>query len=150
MPDVVYKLDSARDNELTAHLWDCDSAFIPQLSKRVDIGEYASKIARSATRFEAWSGDSLVGLVAVYCNDSTLKYAFISSVSVLPGWRGRGIAIYLLRWAIEHVRERGFERVRLEVAPENARARHLYERLRFSDAALLGESVMELNIGVHQ
>ncbi len=112
--------------EIEKHLWACDDAFLPRLSERVSIDEYAHKLAERAERFEVWSADELVGLVATYCNDSEGRTAFISSVSVLPAWQGRGIASHLLACCIAHTSGLGFARIELEVDRRNAAAAGLY------------------------
>lgn len=51
----------------------------------------------------------------------------ILSLAVDPDWQGKGIAKGLLPGAIERLRARGCDCVRLEVRPENEAARRLYE-----------------------
>ena len=79
---VEYLLNKASELEIAKHLLHCDADFIPPLSNRIDINKYAQKIASRATRFEAWSDSTLVGLVAAYCNDQENHIAYITSVSV--------------------------------------------------------------------
>lgn len=52
---------------------------------------------------------------------------FISSMAVDVGYRRRGIAKRLLRWACEQAAQRGFDRVSLHVWADNEPARRLYE-----------------------
>jgi ribosomal protein S18 acetylase RimI-like enzyme len=112
--------------DVVAHLRDCDDSFVPLLSGRVDLDAYAEKIVGHAERFEAWSSDRLAGFVAVYCNDPQRRIAFVTSVSVLPHWRGGGLGDRLLTACIAHVRQAGFERLELEVDRRNMAARQLY------------------------
>lgn len=114
------------------HLRACDDAFLPPLSSRVDICDYAQKIADKAQRFEACVNDKLVGLVAVYVNTPDRGSAFITSVSVLPGCQGRGIASRLMEDCITHVRVLGFARLELEVGRNNAPAIALYGKHGFT------------------
>jgi ribosomal protein S18 acetylase RimI-like enzyme len=132
MSAVGYHVDRATAREIAAHLAECDADFVPPLSSRLNVDEYAWKLARRATRFEAWDGDRLVGLVAAYCNDLESGQAFISSVSVLRGWGGRGIAARLVERCLAHARALGLRRVALEVDAANAPARRLYERQGFT------------------
>ena len=67
--EIDYLSNKASEAEIAEHLSRCDADFVPPLSGRVEINEYAKKIANKATRFEAWSGGMLVSLVAAYCND---------------------------------------------------------------------------------
>lgn len=125
---VEYRLNKASEAEIAEHLWLCDADFVPPLSDRVDINDYAEKIAGKAMRFEAWSGDKLVGLVAVYCNDLEKRIAYITNVSVLRESMGKGIAESLIKRCIEHVKALGMRQVSLEVASDNMPAIGLYEK----------------------
>jgi ribosomal protein S18 acetylase RimI-like enzyme len=135
---VRYADNAASAAEIAEHLARCDSRFVPRLSARVDIAAYAAKIAARATRFEAWSGDELIGLVAAYCNDgargAAVRAAFITSVSVLEAWAGAGIAAALVRRSCEYAKLQSLGQVRLEVAAGNAGAIRLYERCGFAVA----------------
>ncbi len=128
---VEYRLNSASEVEIAEHLSRCDTAFVPPLSGRVEISDYAQKIASKATRFEAWSGGTLVGLVAAYCNDHEKRIAYITSVSVLREWIGNGIAVRLVGQCIEYAKTSGMRQISLEVASDNAPAIRLYEKSGF-------------------
>ncbi len=57
--------------------------------------------------------------------------AQILSVAVDPGTRGMGVGTLLVEAALQVLRGRGVRFVKLEVRPDNAPARRLYERLGF-------------------
>ena len=124
---IRYRLNEASELEIRRHLLECDPDFVPPLSSRVDIAGYAGRIAAKATRFEAWHEGSLVGLVAAYCNDRDSRIAYVTSVSVLRGWMGRGIASQLMTRCLEHAKASEMTAVKLEVAQANAPALRLYE-----------------------
>jgi ribosomal protein S18 acetylase RimI-like enzyme len=128
---VEYHLNKASAVELAEHLLRCDADFVPPLSSRVNINDYAQKIANKAARFEAWSGSTLVGLVAAYCNDRGNRISYITSGSVLRGWTGKGIARDLTKQCIEHAQTLGMRQISLEVASDNAPAIKLYEKSGF-------------------
>ncbi len=145
---VEFCLNKATKEEIANHLSRCDVDFVPPLSGRVDISNYAHKIVGNATRFEAWADGALVGLVAAYCNDSERRTAYITSVSVLQGWKGEGIASRLLERCIGHVKELGFECIQLEADSENVGAIRLYEKKSFIVNKVVGQATtMHLNIG---
>jgi len=116
---------------IAAHLRHCDDDFIPRLSDRVNIDEYSQKIAGRAMRFEAWSDGSLVGLVAAYF-DADGRSAYITTVSVDPTYRNRGVASRLLIQCVAHAQERGDSYVLLEVDRQNGPAMDLYKEMGFS------------------
>src|SRR5579859_780758 len=120
--------NKASEAEITAHLTACDTTFVPYLSTRVQLNQYAHKIYINALRLEAWIHDSLIGLLAVYCNDPDQRFAYITSVSVLPAWRRKRVASLLLAECVRYLRNRAFEYVELEVGIENLNAVHMYER----------------------
>ncbi len=128
---VEYLSNKASEAEIAGHLSRCDADFVPPLSARVEIKDYAKRIAGKAARFEAWSDGALVGLVAAYCNDQEKRIAYITSVSVLKEWTGRGIAARLVGQCIEHARVSGMRRISLEVAAANSPAIKLYEKSGF-------------------
>jgi len=138
---IGYLLNKASVAQIAEHLSRCDADFVPPLGGRVEIGDYAGKIASKATRFEAWSRGTLVGLVAAYCNDRDKRIAYITSVSVLREWTGKGIAAHLLSQCVEHAKASGMRQISLEVAGGNAPAIKLYEESGFiagrADASLV-------------
>jgi ribosomal protein S18 acetylase RimI-like enzyme len=125
---IEYLRNKATVAEIAEHLRAGDGNFVPPLSSRVDIDDYASKIAARATRFEAWADGVLVGLVAAYCNDQERRIAYITSVSVLKEWMGKGLSAELMRHCIDHAKATGMRRISLEVARDNAPAIRLYEK----------------------
>jgi ribosomal protein S18 acetylase RimI-like enzyme len=131
MNGTRFSRDEANSNDLARHLRACDRAFMPPLSERLDIGEYAVKLAAYTTRFEAWSGDELTGLIAAYCNSVDKGTAFITSVSVLSQQQGKGIAADLLEHCIVYIRKLGFKQMELEVNSGNEAAMALYKRFGF-------------------
>lgn len=58
-------------------------------------------------------------------------HGFIFDLWVAPAQRGKGLGKYLVEWAAQWARSRGYRKVKLEVAETNARARHVYEELGF-------------------
>lgn len=128
---VQFLLNTASVGQIAEHLRCGDADFVPPLSSRVEIDAYAQKMGRKATRFEAWSDGTLVGLVAAYCNDPDQQLAYITSVSVLRAWNGQGIAARLMAQCVEHAKVSGLRQIRLEVASANTPAIKLYQKAGF-------------------
>jgi ribosomal protein S18 acetylase RimI-like enzyme len=144
---IVYDTNRGSETEIEKHLRHCDAEFVAALSDKVSIGSYARKIFERSVRFEAWADGELIGLVAAYCNEPRHETAFITNVSVLPGWTSRGSASVLMSNCIEHARSSGFRRVALEVSVENSRALNLYKKFGFVAGDASGAVVpMELII----
>lgn len=128
---VEYHLNKATVPMIFEHLLYCDDNFIPPLSQRVKIYDYAIKISSKATRFEAWSDDRLVGFLAAYCNDSKTRIAFITTVSVLKTRMGEGIASRMLKQCIDFASALGMVQINLMVACNNIAAIRLYKKIGF-------------------
>ena len=135
---VEYLLNKASEAEIAEHLLRCDADFVPPLSARVEIKDYAQKIANNAMRFEAWSGGTLVGLVAAYSNDQEKRIAHITSVSVLKEWTGNGVATRLVGQCVERAKASGMQQIGLEVAQDNTLAIKLYEKSGFVAGEVTG------------
>lgn len=125
-------MNQAKPSDIAAHLSQCDAHFVPPLSGRTNIGDYARKIAGQAATFEAWSDGMLVGLVAAYCNDQGTRIAYVTNMSVMQEWMGRGIAERLLRECLAHAAAVRMRQVRLEVSKDNVPAIKLYKKLGFA------------------
>lgn len=123
--------DTASVAQLCEHLQSCDKNFSPPLSSRVEIPYYANKLHKSAARYEAWSGYTLIGLVAVYQNAPDSRSAFISNVSVVKLWQGRGIAGQLLDLCIEEATKLKFTEIALDVSKSQPIAVSMYEKRGF-------------------
>lgn len=128
---VEFEVNRASEAQIAEHLKHCDACFVPRLGDRVEIVEYAGKIANKAMRFEAWFGGKLIGLVAAYCNDREMRISYITSVSVLREWTGKGIAARLMERCVEYARTTGIRQIGLEVGSDNAPAIRLYEKMGF-------------------
>lgn len=128
---IEYLTNKATELEITEHLFACNPEFVRALNERVDIKEYGKKIYNKAERFEAWAGSTVIGLVAAYCNDLTSRVAYITSVSVLGAWQGKGIAAQLIGQCIEYTKKLGMRSISLEVACDNAPAIGLYNKYGF-------------------
>jgi ribosomal protein S18 acetylase RimI-like enzyme len=123
---INYNTDTATILAISDHLSICSNNFIPTLTNRVDIFKYAKKIRKFANTFEAWYKNDLIGLNAIYLNDTQTKIGFITNVSVDNRFNKLGIGVQLLKLSFEYAKNRGFERLILEVHPLNVNAIHFY------------------------
>lgn len=103
--------------------------FDPPLTEYIEIDNYALKITTFATRYEFWDDGELIALVAVYENNP--PKAYVTSVSVVQGATGKGLGIYLMRYALNNLLKKGYSEVSLEVFNHNCKALNLYKSLGF-------------------
>ena len=121
-------MDCATELEIVGHLTKCDAHYRPKLSERVDLPEYGKKLFLRSQRFEIWDGPALAGLAAVYFGDVENRCGYISNISVLPEYTGRGIGLQLMRSVEQFAADKGFEELRLETGNDNVAALRLYEK----------------------
>lgn len=139
--NLVYKTQTASRQEIYEHLVACDTFFVPPLSSRVDLYTYAHKIRERAVSYEAWSAETLVGMVNAYLNDTVGRTAYVTNVSVLKDYSGQGIASTLLAMCMERARADGFSRIKLEVSPHNCAAIRVYTKFGFKVMTTIGDNL---------
>jgi ribosomal protein S18 acetylase RimI-like enzyme len=148
MPDQMqYKIKTATEQEVLFHLEDCSASFIPPLSERINIAEYAKKIYENSMTFEAWEAGVLAGLIAAYFNNTRDRIGFITNVSVVKAFTGLGVASKLLAMCIEHARNNDFLKLKLEVNKNNTPAIRFYSKFGFENQTVKNDVLlMEKNI----
>lgn len=110
-------------------LVEVDKDFPTPLSDRVNLYEYAKKLASSAVVSAIFNENKILGMVALYCNDTEKGYAYVPLVAVLPEARGRKISRALMASAVSIARDNNFKIIGIHT--ENSIALHLYESLGF-------------------
>lgn len=126
-----YTQNTASEDDIFVHLQDCSPDFVPPLFEKVDVLAYSRKIRENAVTFEAWESTRLIGLVAIYLNNLDSRSGYITNVSVLKAYHGRGIALELMRRCINFSQEAAFKEVKLEVHSNSTSAVNLYIKLGF-------------------
>lgn len=124
-------INKATELEIYEHLERCSHVFNPPLNTYVDLKDYSRKIKTLASTFEIWEQDHLISLIAVYMNNIDSKEAFISNVSVEAKFQGLGLASKLLKNVIEEAMKSGFDKIMLQVRPNNITAIELYKKFGF-------------------
>ncbi len=131
MININYKTKTALTEEIYSHLKECNENFIPPLEEKVNIMNYSKKIFENAITFEAWNEKILVGLIAAYLNDTENKSGFITNVSTIKSYMGKGIANELMKMCINYSKNYNFKEINLEVSSKNADALNLYLKYGF-------------------
>jgi ribosomal protein S18 acetylase RimI-like enzyme len=134
-----YKVKSATMQDIFLHLMNCDQNFIPPLSQKVDLNEYAKKLNDKSITFEAWSENMLVGLVAAYMNNEHEQTAYVSSVSLMKEYTGKGIASELMKMCHQYAEQHNFRIIKLEVNISNIPAISLYKKIGYIETEMKGE-----------
>ena len=140
--NIIYKTQTADYNDVFRHLEKCDENFTPRLSTGTDIAAYSQKIVKNSVTFEAWAGTELIGLIAAYFNDEKKHAGFITNVSTVKEYFGKGIAAQLMKNCIGYGTEQQFEAISLEVAKNNNSAIQLYKKYNFLPIAEKGDLII--------
>ena len=106
-----------------------DELLIPRLSSRVDIAEYAKKLAQRALNIFVTVEREDIGICSIYCNEAE---AFITSFAVCEEYQGMGIGMQLMRRAIHLAKSSGCSCILLDVHFTNTKAKRFYLNNGFS------------------
>ena len=131
MININYNTKTALVEDIYSHLKECNYNFIPPLDEKVNIMNYSKKIYEKAITFEAWNEKILIGLIATYLNDAGNKMAFITNVSTIKAYMGKGIANELMNMCISYSKSHNFNEINLEVSSKNTDALNLYKKYGF-------------------
>ncbi len=129
--NIQYSINKSNLLQIIEHLAVCDSSFVPALSTQVELAKYSHKIIENAIRFEAFSNNRLVGVIACYLNDYKSQIGFITNVSVMSSFNGKGIAKQLLKILMQYAADKNFKTICLEVNKLNLPALSFYRRVGF-------------------
>ena len=144
---VTYQTKTATEKNIFLHLEDCDNNFTPPLSERTDLASYAKKLFERSVTFEAWNEDRLIGLIAAYLSADDIRSVFITNISVIKEFTGKGMASRLLRNCIAHCAKNDYFVINLEVNRNNSQAIGFYEKHQFKQSGTRGDSlVLTLNL----
>jgi len=129
--ELSFRIKTATEKDILEHLTECNNTFIPILSERLNLSQYANKIFEKSITFEAWEKDNLIGLIAAYFNDYENRKGFITNVSLIKSYLGRGIASVLLKNCVKYAKQNNFNIILLEVNIYNEPAIRLYKKFGF-------------------
>jgi ribosomal protein S18 acetylase RimI-like enzyme len=78
----------------------------------------------------AGAADEVIGYLW-FKADAAKRSVFINDFEILPPHRGKGLGKQAMAVLADALQGQGFEQIKLRVAPDNARARHVYEATGF-------------------
>lgn len=128
---IIEHLSPPSDEErLKTILIELDGAFTPKLSERVDINEYAKKLAQSADIFYLKKNGIDIGNCAVYLNNKV--YGFISSFAVKKKYTRMRMGESLWKAVHEFAMSKGIFDIILKVYEYNYNAIGFYSHIGFN------------------
>ena len=128
---IEYTRTKLSHEEIFNYFKENEEIFNPSLTSRLNVKEYALKLHKYATHFCAYSDRKLIGLIACYFNEIDNITGFISSVSVNREYQGSGIFAELINQVIKYGKLNNFNKIELEVRPENRQVLQMYEKFGF-------------------
>lgn len=102
-------------------LSDIDSDFIFPTDEKLKLDQYAVKLLNHAYNFILIDEEREIGVISIYANDQETKTAFASTIGILPSYRGRNLALQLVKFAMEFSKEVGMEKGRAEISKDNSK-----------------------------
>jgi ribosomal-protein-alanine N-acetyltransferase len=128
---ITYSENKATVAHIQDYLTKNANLFSPPLDVCLDIAAYAQKIRQFAYTVEAWSGSSLIGLIACYLNNTETQAGFITHISVMSEYQRNHIGHYLMKTIITIANTMSFKEISLEVDCRNDKAISLYKKCGF-------------------
>lgn len=137
MMEIVTEYSPHQEDSILELLKDFDAEFVPRLSQRIDLLEYAKKLAQNAVWFLAYDEGNIIGHCAAYMNRP--EYAYISSIAVKKKVRLRGIGDCIWECVEREAVNRGMQSILLEVRRTNITGIRFYQKHVCSILSLRGE-----------
>lgn len=132
--EYCFSTNKSNLEQISSHLYKCDTQFSPRLSTQVNLDDYAKKIFHNAIRHEAWLDENLIGLIAIYYNIFDQKFGYITNISIQNKHSRNQIASTLLKTAINDAKANNLKKIELQVHKSNIPALALYKKFSFLKA----------------
>lgn len=115
-------------NEIYRVLLDISSAYTPPLITSIkNLSEYALKLADNAEVFVA-KDKSILGFIAIYSNDMISKTGYITQIGVKSTAQSKGLGKKLMNISYFICKEKGMQKIKLEVRKNNLKAIKFYQK----------------------
>lgn len=116
--------------ELKQSLREIDHDFVPSLSERVNIDEYAERmLSRAKFLIERDQNAVIKGIVAVYVDEEKSPNGFITHVATHKDYRNQGVAKRLVTRTMDYCRKAG--KTGIDLCTYNPVALSLYQKMGF-------------------
>ncbi len=126
----IYQPHEYDDEKMYLFLKETDDYFIPALSARVNLKEWAKKISSNAVVFELVVDNSIIGIGATYYNDAP-AFSFGTFVCVKKEYQKEMYGVDLIQRMIDYAKENGSAGFKCEVRKSNKPLVKFYKLLGF-------------------
>jgi len=129
---MVYSKESLTSEILFDLLKRVNNSFFHEpLSVRVDLENYAKKLAHYAKHFSCFENLKLIGVVCCYMNDLVSKIAYMSVTCIDPAFQRKRIGQKLTKMCEDEAINKGFSFVDLEIHSQNTPIIKMHKKLGF-------------------
>lgn len=115
--------------DILNYLSENDNNFIPPLSSRVKLEEYAKKIYKHSVQLWVKHEHEFVGFCALYVNP---EFTYISTISIVDKYKGVGAGKRLLNKVIDVTKRNFINEIRLEIQDKNKKVKSFYLKKGFT------------------
>lgn len=126
---VIVRIE--KEEQIANYLRACDKEFIPTLSKRIDIREYARKISENAQIYGVLMNNEICGLCAIYLNNQVEGY--ITSFNIKRKYQNQGYGKLLMQHVMNEAKQQSYKTITLEVDIDNYKAIAFYKKNSFKE-----------------
>ena len=126
----IYQPHEYDEDKMYLFLKETDDYFIPALSERVILKEWAKKLCSNAVVFELVLDGSIIGIGATYYNEST-AFSFGTFVCVKKEYQKEMYGVELIQQMIDYAKENGSAGFKCEVRKSNKPLVKFYKMLGF-------------------
>lgn len=139
--DIQVVVPPSDITRIEKQLRELDEVFIPHLTGRVNIAEYAEKLADKARIVYACENGGDCGHCAFYVNTQEGS-AYITSIAIKPVCQRQGIGQKLVECMKKQCFDMGIKFIRLEVYQTNENAIRFYQRMGYEKRTCDGDWIM--------
>lgn len=106
---------------LVALILNVDSPFLFTGNSKMSLHTYAKKLIDNAYNIVLTEKNKDIAFISFYANDFINKIAYVSSIGILPSFRGGRTIFSLIKLSIEFAEEIKMEYLKAEVDKENSK-----------------------------
>lgn len=122
----IYQPGEYSENKLFQFLRETDDYFVPAMSVRVNLKEWAAKMCKYAVIFEYVLNGEIIGLGATYFNKAP-SYSFGTYVCVKKEYQKEMYGVELIQKMIDYVKEKESKGFKCEIRKSNKPLVKFYE-----------------------
>lgn len=116
--------------EIRKLLYEFDDSFFIPITELKNIEQYTEKLCKNAYVYVEIEQSKNVGLLVFYANAG--KVSYLANLVIKKAYQGQQYGKKLMEFFIDFVKNKFFEKIRLEVDKKNKRAMQMYYKFGFA------------------